>query len=398
MSLSVLLFGTALACAALIGFAAHRASLCNVRAVAEIMNGSSAHMLGSLLQAALWMATLTGVLVLVLGFGWVLPPVVMPSQAGCALAGGWLFGAGAALNGGCSLSTLHRLADGELGMLATLGGFVLGVLAWALAGLLQAGMAWLPLVPVWTRWPAAAPWLLIALALWALLRLHAFSRLARSRPGQSLRRRVLAPSDHLSVSAAVMGLAGGLLYVTQGAWSYTNHLRTSVLYAWGGGAGASGTHAALVVALVAGMAVSALHRGSVAWRRPSGIGSWLRHGAGGLLMGAGAAMVPGGNDTLLLNSLPTLAWQAAAAYLSLLAGIASVLWLMRRARMPMPAVNCTPAGCSEAETRPAKWEPERDRDESCSRNRISSRSQGAPAHRRQTPMRQAARRRPTAAS
>ncbi|MDP1691359.1 MAG: YeeE/YedE thiosulfate transporter family protein [Burkholderiaceae bacterium] len=351
MSLPVLFFGTALACAALIGFAAHRASLCNVRAVAEIMNRGSAHMLGSLLQAVLWMATLTGVLVL--GFGWKLPPVAMPSPAGWAVAGGWLFGVGAALNGGCSLSTLHRLADGEVGMLATLAGFALGVLAWATADSLHADMTLLPLVSAWTRWPAAAPWLLLALALWALLRLHAFRQLALARPGQSLRQWVLAPRYHLSVSAAVRGLGGGLLYATQGAWSYTNHLRTSVLHAWGSGSAAAGAHAALVVALVAGMLASALHRGSVAWRPPSGPGGWLRHGAGGLLMGAGAAMVPGGNDTLLLNSLPTLALQAAAAYLSLLAGIASVLWLMRHARMPMPAVTCTPAGCSEADTGPA---------------------------------------------
>ena len=34
-----------LLCALLIGFAAHRASLCNVRAVAEIMSTGSAHML-----------------------------------------------------------------------------------------------------------------------------------------------------------------------------------------------------------------------------------------------------------------------------------------------------------------------------------------------------------------
>ncbi|MGD9835178.1 MAG: YeeE/YedE thiosulfate transporter family protein [Piscinibacter sp.] len=346
-----LAFGIALTCAALIGFAAHRASLCNVRAVAEIMNGGSAHMLGSLLQAALWMATLTGVLVL--GFGRALPPVLMPSSMGWALAGGWLFGAGAALNGGCSLSTLHRLADGELGMLATLAGLVLGVLAWAAAGVLHAGVVWLPVVPAWIRWPALAPWLLLALALWALLRVRAFGRLWRSQPEPSLRRRVLAPRYHLSVSAAVMGLAGGLLYATHGAWSYTNHLRTSVLHAWGGGAAApSGAHSALVIALVGGMAASALQRGSVAWRRPSGPGGWLRHGAGGVLMGAGAAMVPGGNDTLLLNGLPTLALQAATSYLSLLVGIATVLWLMRRTRLPMPAVTCTPAGCSEAEPPP----------------------------------------------
>ncbi len=64
---SMLGFALALARAALIGFAAHRASLCNVRAVAEIMTSRTAHMLGSLMQAALWMALLAGGLALLAG-------------------------------------------------------------------------------------------------------------------------------------------------------------------------------------------------------------------------------------------------------------------------------------------------------------------------------------------
>ena len=118
----------ALGCAALIGFAAHRASLCNVRAVAETMTTGSAHMLWSLLQAVLWMATLTGVLVL--AFGVVPQPAWARAPALWAWAGGALFGVGAAVNGGCSLSTLTRLADGEVGMIAALGGFALGVSTW----------------------------------------------------------------------------------------------------------------------------------------------------------------------------------------------------------------------------------------------------------------------------
>ena len=55
-----------------------------------------------------------------------------------------------------------------------------------------------------------------------------------------------------------------------------------------------------------------------------------------MLMGAGAAMVPGGNDTLLLNALPTLAMQAVGAYVAMLVGITTVLWLMRRTHMSMP--------------------------------------------------------------
>lgn len=338
----------ALACAALVGFAAHRASLCNVRAVAEIMSSGTAHMLGSLMQAALWMALLAGGLLLLAGYP--LPAVRMPLLAAWALWGGWLFGVGAALNGGCSLSTLHRLADGELGMLATLLGFALGVVLWAVilanGGMLRPG-EFTPVTNFWARWPALSPWLLLALALWALSRVASLRRLSRSSAPASIRQRVLAPYYHLTVSAALMGLAGGVLYATQGAWSYTNHLRTSVLHAWTGSDAPAATHSALVVALALGMVASAVQRGSVEWRRPQHAVSWLRHTGGGMLMGAGAAMVPGGNDTLLLNALPTLALQAVGAYVAMLGGIATVLWLMRRTRMPMPATRCTEAGCTE---------------------------------------------------
>lgn len=352
---STLGFILALACAALVGFAAHRASLCNVRAVAEVMSSGTAHMLGSLMQAALWMALLAGGLSLLAGY--TLPPVRMFVPVAWSFLGGWLFGVGAALNGGCSLSTLHRLADGELGMLATLLGFAMGVLLWALGG---AGLwanssmigpgALKPLANPWTRWPALSPWVLLALALWALSRVAALLRLARTSTPASIRQRLMAPRYHLTVSAALMGLAGGVLYATQGAWSYTNHLRTSVLHAWAGGHAPAITHSTLVFALVLGMVISAAQRGSVAWRRPLTAASWLRHIGGGVLMGAGAAMVPGGNDTLLLNTLPTLALPAIGTYLTMLGGITTVLWLTRRARMPMPATRCTEAGCTEVRT------------------------------------------------
>src|SRR3990167_4899388 len=94
---SALLPVLALLCAALIGFAAHRGSLCNVRAVAEIMTGGSAHMLSSLVQAALWVTLLTGLGAQLMGLS---PHVILaPQPAALALLGGILFGMGAALNG-----------------------------------------------------------------------------------------------------------------------------------------------------------------------------------------------------------------------------------------------------------------------------------------------------------
>jgi uncharacterized protein len=341
----LLLNAVSLVCVLLIGFAAHRASLCNVRAIAEIMTDGTAHMLGSLVQAVLWMATLTGVIVL--GLGLTPPPSIARTPIGWALAGGLLFGIGAAVNGGCSLSTLHRLVDGELGMLATLAGFVVGVSAWVAVQSTgwPAGLS--PVASPWLRWPDLAPWLLAFLVAWALLRIRWFRQLSR-RPGKaSLRQQLLAPAYHLSVSAALMGLAGGLLYATQGPWSYTNFLRTEVLHGFGNSAAPSAWHGMLAGGLLIGMAASALQRGPLAWRTPGRPVAWARHAGGGALMGAGAAMIPGGNDTLLLSGLPALTAAAVGAYAFMLIGIASVLWIKRRTWMPTSAIACTPSGCDD---------------------------------------------------
>ncbi|HXD41867.1 MAG TPA: YeeE/YedE thiosulfate transporter family protein [Ramlibacter sp.] len=318
----------ALCCVALIGFAAHRASLCNVRAVADLFHPGSADMMWSLLQAMLWTLTLTGLLTLV--FGLVPQPSWSRTPLAWAWAGGLLFGVGAAVNGGCSMSTLTRLADGDLGMLAALAGFLAGVTTWF--GVQAAGWpaGLVPVVSPWLRWPQLAPWLLAALLAWALYRVHALWRLGRGR--FQLKAAVLAPIYPLSVSAALMGLAAGLLYATQGPWSYTNYLRSQLLNSLDQAPAPSMWHGLLVLGLLAGMVGSALQRGSFGWRRPRDARGWLRHIGGGALMGAGAAMVPGGNDTLLLGSLPALTVSALITYLAMLAGIALVLGVRRGTR------------------------------------------------------------------
>lgn len=81
-----------LLCVMLIGFATHRASLCNVRAVAEIMRCRSGFLLWSMARAMLWMAALTGVL------AWLFaaPTAPVPTQESLrwAIVGGLLFGVG----------------------------------------------------------------------------------------------------------------------------------------------------------------------------------------------------------------------------------------------------------------------------------------------------------------
>ena len=315
--------------AALLGFAAHRASLCNVRAVAEILELGRMRMLASLIIAVLWSMTVAGTVVLALHW----PVASFPRRTPALLAavGGYVFGVGAAINGGCSLSTLQRLADGELAMFVTLTGVVLGMLLWASLEALGIPTTLVITVSPWEGMGVLPMVLLIGLWIWAL---QEAVRLWRRVPATNWLDRLWAPRYRLSSAAALLGIAGGILYTLQGSWTYTYLLRTQIASALGMTPAMAGK-ALLVMALLIGMLISAVQRHSFAPRLPRRreLFSCL---AGGVLMGLGAAVLPGGNDTLLLTGLPSLSIFALANYTALLAGIASALLLLRRARRQAP--------------------------------------------------------------
>ena len=58
-------------------------------------------------------------------------------------------------------------------------------------------------------------------------------------------------------------------------------------------------------------------------------------------MGAGAVLIPGGNDTLLLKSLPGFSLHAIPAFVALICGIGVTLLLMRLFTGKTLKVACT---------------------------------------------------------
>ena len=316
-----ILAGTvSLALAALLGFSAHRAGLCTVKAVEEVFTTRRGFMLLAFAKSVLWVVGVTLAIAMFVPDARLRPESWALTLAG--LGGGLLFGLGAVVNGGCAISTLSRLGSGELGMLGTLLGFGFGVVAadaGAALGLLPARADAPPLT---TTAHALAPWLLLALAAWMAWEL---TRLVRTRPrGAGLRTLLLADLYRLSTAAALIGIANGLLYALHGPWIYTRTLRLAV----GDGAGPPLLFWALFAAVLAGMTLSAWQRGGLRIDiRPRPV--WLRHVAGGLAMGAGAALVPGGNDVLLLHGIPNLSPHALPAFLAMLAGIALTLAIAR---------------------------------------------------------------------
>src|SRR5262249_47482727 len=101
----------------------------------------------------------------------------------------------------------------------------------------------------------------------------------------------------------------------------------------------------LFAALMAGVVCSALIRRTWSLRyRPKA--DWVRNLSGGLLMGYGVVAIPGGNDGLLLDAIPSLSPHALPAFIALLLGVASVLLTARRFS-DVPQVDCGGDICHE---------------------------------------------------
>lgn len=271
-----------------LGAALSRVSLC---AVAGVQQAVVARKFGGLQRLALAAGSAGVVLLLLAGLapGSVLLPGAVPFHAGLVF-GGVLLGAGALLNGGCYLGSVLYLGCGNLNFLFTLAGIGVGVrVAEALvfpvgaASAAQAAMG-----PLWIAGVAGFA-LLIGVLLW------------RARP----------LTAWLALGAGVLA---GLVYARHPGWSYGSVLETL----------AHGRHALMdwtanlsALLLFAGALAGAALAGRFNLQRPTWLRA-LRCAGGGLLMGFGAALVPGGNDTLLLWAIPGLTIYGALAYVIML--------------------------------------------------------------------------------
>lgn len=340
-----MLLALSMCLAAILGFAAHRASVCTVRAVAEVLSTRRAKCLSSFAKTVLW------VLALILPLLWLdsagANRMSGYAMSSIALLGGLLFGMGAALNGGCAFSTLARLADGQLRMLSTLLGFVGGV--WAAAATLHAipvPRAAVSLSGIVSLAPIAGI-LTAAVWMWAI---YEFRRLwsTRSR-ATSFVGLLLSHHYRLSSAAALIGIANGILYTLHGSWAYSGGLRQGVERLVAPHETTTVVWLVLLAGVAVGMVVSALQRRSFRLdARVSAI--WAMNFVGGVLMGVGAEFIPGGNDVLILNSIPTFSPHAIPSYAAVLCGIAVVVVTMQRVTGREMRVDCSGDECAASST------------------------------------------------
>ncbi|HZD53231.1 MAG TPA: YeeE/YedE thiosulfate transporter family protein, partial [Woeseiaceae bacterium] len=101
----------------------------------------------------------------------------------------------------------------------------------------------------------------------------------------------------------------------------------------------------LLAALLTGAVLGAQRAGR--FRIDRGLRRWRGHLAGGFLMGLGTALVPGGNDVLVLHGVPAMSPHALPALAGMMAGIAGTLTLVRLGGHPFPRVDCRGDVCRD---------------------------------------------------
>lgn len=287
----------------MVGFALRRGSVCMVEGTRQAV------VLGRTLRLRAFIVAAGAAGCIILPLAWLLPGLGMlaPSfpVSGMAVFGGVLFGLGARINGGCQFGTLGRLAGGETNYLFTCLG--------AVAGALLAMRLSLP-SPASSPLSSASVGGVIVLATFALLAAPALKR----RYIRNLLRSLHSRKAQMSPVPAmlVVGLVGGVLYTLAGSWTIGALLNRQG--AWLLGEASNGADSKVLaggLALLAGAVYAAFWTRKFRLRAPT-LAGLFRNGCGGALMGAGAALVPGGNGTLLLYAMPSASasgWIAFAA-------------------------------------------------------------------------------------
>lgn len=288
------LYIVALILIAALGYLAQTTGLCMVRGVNEASSGKPLFLLAILFSGSFaWVSVLIAEL---MG----LPvPFISYEVSVWAFIGGLLFGLGAAFNNGCGVSTISKLARGQLAMLATVVGWLIG---WLLLTLIMPDQELL-------KFQFSQEWRYGGLIALSVLILAFTLRLNKA-------------DKKIGLSMLAIGLMAGVAFLYEPKWTPSGLLKDLSLAIWHSDQARwpSVERFMLMAALIGGMALAALSHRTFSFV----FSSWrvfIRHLVAGILMGVGAAIASGGNDSQLLLALPALSPAGCATVLSMLVGI-----------------------------------------------------------------------------
>lgn len=302
----------------LLGFSLVRANSCSVASTRRLVIERRADWLLGLFVAISWAG------LVLLSFAFLTPlnlrfPADMPITMSLA-AGSVLLGMGALLNKGCFLGSVSQLCRGNFNYFLTLAGIALalGVFTYASDGAdaTRGRSAAEAIAAVHLTWFGCLATVLFAVMIvFSLMKLH--------------RRRTMTMMALIAV-----GISGGVMYAYNPDWSYTSVLDRAVKgeltpRTWPLEVGALSMFGGAVLSSVLGSNFTIV---LPSYRAAA---SCL---TGGFLMGTGAKMIPGGNDTMMLWSIPGLASHGLVAYMGMMLTIAAGFRLMHPIKSKMQNV------------------------------------------------------------
>jgi hypothetical protein len=313
-----LVFVVAALCAATMGFAIQRGATCTVAAVEEVVQRRGAGRLIALVEASAWVA---GGLLIAHRLHWLAQVPVGYALNGWTLVGAALLGIGAFVARACVFGAIARLGSGDWAYAATPLGFYLGCLSVSAVFAPAAAQA-LGASPVILEAPAMTVWLVAGFFAWRIA-----TQLIEHRgmPRASAGRRLWSPH----AATIVIGLAFLVMLIVAGAWAYTDALADLAR----GMVRGAGVRMVLLMCLLAGAIVGGWTAGRLRLARIRAA-ALARCLIGGVLMGWGSLLIPGGNDGLVLVGMPLLwpyAWVAFAT-MCLTIGSAQSMQLWRAQR------------------------------------------------------------------
>lgn len=293
-------FATAAICAAIMGYAIQRGATCMVAAVDEVVSQRQATRLLALAEAAVWVTG--GVLIWRALGGQIMLPIGYPATL-LTVAGGLLLGLGALVTRACVFGAVARVGSGEWAYALTPLGFYFGCASiWPLIGKFPPMHVASPLL--------GASWLLVPFAGFVVWRVAAAVQAGRTGM-------FAAHVWHPHRATAVIGIVFVMSLIAIGPWAYTYALLTLAQ----GKSGGVMIKLALLGMLFAGALAGGWTAGRLKLQGPT-FQSATRCLVGGILMGWGSLLIPGGNDELLLVGIPLLQPYAAVAVLSMAVAIA----------------------------------------------------------------------------
>jgi hypothetical protein len=275
-----------------LGFALNHGSICTVIATRELVAEKRPARFIALVECAVWAAFVYAILETspAMQQGW--------SPLGYLVPAAMLFGVGTYVNGSCVFGSVGHFGNGDIDFGFTFLGIAAVYYIVPLLGLLPDQppiSAFLPLGPV-----------LLAIVLLAILAL----RFGVSRKSESTFR-------PLTLSMAAIGITFTILAIFAPRFSITTSVGSIVSIPVAG--------TVISVCMFGGSLVSARFRRRRFVLKWPTIRRIVRRTLGGVLMGLGALIIPGGNDTLLMVGFPMGAWQAALAYVLLVASLAALV-------------------------------------------------------------------------